>query len=134
MDDTACTRPPNERRQAIRFPMGLPVRYILPEGSNWGQTLNISSRGALLTMSHATLPGEKVELYISWPVLLDENVHLSLVVAGAVVRVDERGTAVKFDRCGFRTSSSAFFRQSLLAESGAGENRSRDDPMPPSHE
>ena len=103
-----------ERRQACRYPLRLPVRYSLQRASGWGQIVNISSGGALLSVGHLAKPGEAIELQIIWPVLLNETVHLNLSAKGAVVRAGDGSAAVRFERCDFRTSSSAFLRQAFL--------------------
>jgi hypothetical protein len=37
-----------ERRRAARYPLRLPVRYGFSHVEGWGETINISSRGALI--------------------------------------------------------------------------------------
>lgn len=102
-----------ERRRAARFPLRLPVRYTLTDAEGWGQTVNISSRGALITISDPVKLRERIDLCIIWPALLHEQVHLNLVGSGAVVRVEEGRAAVRFQRCDFRTSSPALHRRAL---------------------
>lgn len=118
-------RSKNDRRQATRFALSLPVRYSLTHGTGWGEILNISSSGTLLTIRQPAGRGELVELNIGWPVLLDERVHLRLVARGTVVRVEGGRVAVKFERCDLRTSSSSFVRQAILPASRvSGESQS----------
>lgn len=105
-----------ERRQNVRFPISLPVRFTLTDSCGWGRIVNIGSGGALFTLDQPVKPGQTVELCIGWPVLLHEKVHLNLVAEGLIVRVDDGRAAVSFERCRFRTASSAFRRQSLLPE------------------
>jgi hypothetical protein len=100
-----------ERRRAARYPLRLPVRYSFSHVEGWGETINISSRGALIAMpDHVKLRG-RVQLCIIWPALLDEQVHLNLVASGIVVRVEEGRVAVRLERCDFRTSSPALHQQ-----------------------
>ena len=100
-----------ERRRAARYPLRLPVRYSFSHVEGWGETINISSRGALIAMpDHVKLRG-RVQLCIIWPALLDEQVHLNLVASGIVVRVEEGRVAARFLRCDFRTSSPALHQQ-----------------------
>ena len=104
----------NDRRQNTRFSLSLPVRYCFSGDTGWGQILNISSAGALLTIGQACpARGELVELHIGWPVLLEDRVHLNLVAKGAVVRVYPGQAAVRFGRCDLRTSSSVFLQQAV---------------------
>ena len=113
----------NDRRQATRFTMNLPVRYCSARGLGWGKILNISSVGALLTINHPDAArGDLVELYIGWPVLLDDRVHLNLVAKGSIVRVGENCAAVKFEKCDLRTCSSTFLRHAVSPEVGHPED------------
>jgi PilZ domain-containing protein len=100
-----------ERRCAACYPRRLPLRYSFSHVEGWGETINISSRGALIAMpDHVKLRG-RVQLCIIWPALLDEQVHLNLVASGIVVRVEEGRVAARFLRCDFRTSSPALHQQ-----------------------
>jgi hypothetical protein len=109
---------PDQRRN-VRFPLALPVRYRLAKGSGWGQTINIGSGGALFTIDQPVKIGQRVELFIGWPVLLHENVHLNLVAGGSIVRVEAGCAAVKFEHCHFRTASAASRRKAAPAELSA---------------
>jgi PilZ domain-containing protein len=106
----------NDRRNGTRFAMVLPVRYCFAGAMGWGQILNISSTGAWLSISHPAVCGDLVELYIGWPVLLNDSVHLNLVAKGAIVRVAHGRVAVKFERCDLRTSSSLFLQYAISLE------------------
>jgi hypothetical protein len=106
-------KPKRERRQNVRFPISLPVRYTLAKNCGWGRIVNIGSGGALFTVSQQLKPEERVELCIGWPVLLHQKVPLNLVAYGVIVRSGEGCAAVKFEQYGFRTASAAFRRQSL---------------------
>jgi len=108
--------PAPERRQNVRFPMQLPVRYTVGGSHGWGRIVNIGSGGALFTINQPVKRGQRVELCIGWPVLLHEKIHLNLVAGGLIVRAEEGRAAVRFERAGFRTASSAFRRQALLPE------------------
>ena len=112
--------PELDRRQNVRFPMQLSVRYHLAKGVGWGRVLNIGSGGALLTIDQPVQPGQRVELHIGWPVRQPENVHLNLIAGGTVVRVEDGRAAVRFERCHFRTASAAFRRLARLPELRGG--------------
>jgi hypothetical protein len=103
-------KPKRERRRNVRFPIVLPVRYSLAKRCGWGRIVNIGSGGALFTVSQAVEPGERVELCIGWPVLLNAKVHLTLVAYGEIVRVGQGRAAVRFDQYAFRTASAEFRR------------------------
>ncbi len=55
---------------------------------------------------------------VKWPVLLSDSVHLSLVVAGKIVRVEPGQAALQIQKYEFRTR-----RQSLVL-AAAGQNAS----------
>jgi hypothetical protein len=109
-------KPKRERRRHRRFRIPLPVRFSFAKSRGWGRIVNIGSGGALFTINQPFRLGQRVELCIGWPVLLHDNVHLSLVAAGVIVRVEEGCAAVRFGKWTFRTASSAFCRQALLPE------------------
>lgn len=78
--------------------------------------MNISSSGALFTTERALPLGKQVELWINWPALLLEAVHLKLVAKGPIVRVEPGRAAMKIVRHEFRTSSSSFLREASTPE------------------
>ena len=90
-------------RQAIRFPIKLPFRYEAGDDSGSGETVNISSRGVLLNTDGALILQARIELYIKWPVLLDNSTGLSLIVSGIVVRIEQRRAVVAIENHEFRT-------------------------------
>ena len=68
----------------------------------------MSSRGMLLVTDRVLAPGQKVEVRVQWPVKLNEEVGLKLVVLGEVVRVGSEGeiqAAITIERYEFRISS-----------------------------
>jgi hypothetical protein len=109
-------KPKRERRRNVRFPMTLPVRYSLAKSCGWGQIVNIGSGGALFTIDEPVKYGQRIELYIGWPVLLHETVHLSLVTRGTIVRAEEGRAAVRFGHFAFRTAGAAFRLEAALPE------------------
>jgi hypothetical protein len=95
-----------ERDPGVR-PLRLAAKYrriggpfaenILTEG------VNISSKGLLFKASHESLlPGHVIEVFIDWPVRLDNCVPLSLVVEGPVVRRAGELTAMRIGKYEFR--------------------------------
>ena len=96
-----------ERRRRTRFPINLEVRYTVPGRrrgqAGLGHTLNISSRGVLMTADHSLSPGTPVQLSIDWPVHLNRQCSLALHVGGKVVRSDSGQTAVQFRSYELRT-------------------------------
>src|ERR1700728_534345 len=99
----------SERRLSQRYPLRLAVkcRRIEPQFP-WnrlivGESLNISSTDLLFTANEAFLPGQALEAFIDWPILLDNRVRLTLVVEGTVVRTAENHAAMRIERYHFRT-------------------------------
>ena len=103
--------------------MALPVRYRVAKNFGWGQTINIGSGGALITIDQPVKIGQRIELSIGWPVLLHEKVHLNLVAGGSIVRVEEGRAAVRFEQCHFRTATAEFRRNAPRPKhSGAADS------------
>jgi hypothetical protein len=99
----------DDRRTTNRMPIQRDVRYrVLGErravsevGS--GKTLNMSSGGVLFTTETGLMKGQRVELTVSWPAMLDNAVPLKLVAVGVLVRADETQAAISIERHEFRT-------------------------------
>jgi hypothetical protein len=114
-------RDQDDRRKKFRFPIQREVRYkvldrdrIVAAGS--GETVNIGSGGMAFSAERELKPGTFVELSISWPVLLDENCPMRLVVFGRLLRSTGRRAACTVDKYEFRTQSRVF--QSVARNDG----------------
>lgn len=121
--ENICT--PGGRRKAIRFSMRLPVRYQAGADSGCGEIVNIGRRGALFTTDQTVALNASVELYVKWPVLLDNKIQLSLIASGTIVRTETGRAAVAIEKYEFRTCVRSFFRlsqprQVQHSEDGAG--------------
>lgn len=95
-----------DRRWRIRFPISLDVKYRVVGKramSGRAQTVNISSRGMLMTAEHELTPGTHLKLSVEWPVRLNEACGLALHAGGRVVRTSEGVVAVQFRRYELRT-------------------------------
>jgi hypothetical protein len=95
-----------ERRSKERYALVLNVRYraLGPKlQSGDGQVVNLSSSGALVVSQHEFGVGEKLEVSIEWPSLLNGGIPLQLVAVGSVVRCGRSSFAVSFHRYQFRT-------------------------------
>jgi hypothetical protein len=97
-----------ERRASHRFPLRLPIRYRMigaSHTSEWFSTesVNISSGGLFFRTAEAVPPGQSLEAFVSWPLLLDKHIPLRLVTKGPVVRNDGIGAAMRFETYEFRT-------------------------------
>ncbi|MBV9501563.1 MAG: PilZ domain-containing protein [Acidobacteriaceae bacterium] len=51
-----------------------------------GKTINVSSSGALFTSEHELANGTRLQVFMHWPVKLNEKRGLNLVGTGRVVR------------------------------------------------
>ena len=76
------------------------------EEAGEGSTINMSSSGVLFTSKHLLLPGRRLELSISWPAQLNNQVPLKLVARGRVVRCEAGTAALEIQQYEFRTQSS----------------------------
>lgn len=101
--------PALERRSKVRYPVIMNLRYrtvsLYRQLCGLGHSVNMSSGGILVAAERGMPVGRLLELNIMWPALLDGAVPLQLVVVGRVVRSLERGFALKFTQCQFRTMS-----------------------------
>src|ERR1041385_2920387 len=102
------TSPFRDRRSRRRFVVNLPLHYKIMTGSpvisaGTGEALNISSSGIAFTSEGVFHPGTLIELTLSWPALLHEDIPIKLVMRGSVVRCDGRVVAVKIHHHEFRT-------------------------------
>ena len=100
--------PSSERRTSVRFPLNLEVRYSVagrrgPDEQGSGRTIDMSSSGLSFTADRPLSIGQKLDLSIDWPVLLDGDVQLQLVSSGGVVRTTRAVTALRIERHEFRT-------------------------------
>ena len=97
-----------ERRASTRFPVKLAVSYAvsgrrLPGETGSGSTIDLSSSGLSFTADKRLLLGQRLDVSIDWPALLDGGVQLQLVISGVVVRTDETITALQIQRHEFKT-------------------------------
>jgi hypothetical protein len=100
---------PDERRSCDRFPIEREVKYKIfgsqknVIGIGLGRSLNISSSGVLFTTESNLPAGQRVELAVSWPALLNDVLPLKLVASGRLVRSQGRQAAMAIDRYEFKT-------------------------------
>jgi hypothetical protein len=91
-----------ERRQHQRYSIFAQSEYILAGNRAQATTLNISSGGVFLKTDHLLPVGKRIQVFIDWPVLLDQRCPLRLVMTGRVLRSDEAGAAVENRRYDFK--------------------------------
>jgi hypothetical protein len=101
-----------DRRLARRYPISCELQYRMlgrePREIGHGKTVNISSSGMLFLTDRLLAPRRKVEVLVQWPVKLNGQVGLNLVVLGEVVRVGSEGAiqaAIRIERYEFHTSA-----------------------------
>ena len=105
-----------DRRANRRFSLRLAVKcrrigpQVVLDRIILGESLNISSKGLLFKASEAFSPGQDVEAFIDWPMLLDGHVRLTLVVEGVVVWAANGHAAMRIEKYQFRTRSSTKLR------------------------
>jgi hypothetical protein len=103
----------DDRRSRLRFSLRLAIRCRRVEPRFAldriivGESLNIASRGMLFRASEAFLPGQVVEVFIDWPIRLENGVRLMLVVEGAVVRIAGKCAAMLIEKYQVRTCGAA---------------------------
>lgn len=102
---------PTDRRHSDRFPIERQARYRVlgkrkADESGDAETINISSSGVLFTAGHVLLPGNRLELSISWPAQLNSKCALKLVARGRIVRFEDGRAAMEIQQYEFRTQAS----------------------------
>ena len=100
----------SERRASQRFLIECKAEYraISRDGaevSGWGQTVNVSSSGILLTVERVLSVGWRMEVRVDWPVRLHDKIPLKLVLRCQVVRSANREVALSINRYEFRTGA-----------------------------
>jgi hypothetical protein len=99
-----------DRRKKQRYPVDFALTYkILKNGlvklTGSGAVMNMSSSGIAFSTGEILARGAMVELSIAWPVLLNGNCPMKMVVEGRVVRSDGHCTAIRMERHEFRTQA-----------------------------
>ena len=97
-----------ERRSSTRFPLTLALRFAVsgrhaPEEMGSDRTIDLSSSGLTFTADGLLFPGQRLDVSIDWPALLDGGVQLQLMISGMVVRTDGTVTALQIQRHEFKT-------------------------------
>jgi PilZ domain len=97
-----------ERRASTRFGMRLDLSYTSSDrrtrvNNGLGRTIDLSSSGLRFAADKPLLMGQKLDVSIDWPVLLDGAVRLQLIMSGVVVRADGTTIALQIGRHEFRT-------------------------------
>ena len=108
-----------DRRYNRRYDIPLELRWkrirrgkVIEVGT--GRTVDLSSGGILFRAEKSLPLGERIELSIAWPVLVDNFPRLQLIVSGMVVRSTGKQNAIRMIQHEFRTVAVA--RQNATAE------------------
>ena len=99
-----------ERRASTRYPVILEIQYTTLEGNGpvrvgTGRTIDLSSSGISFTSDTPLLTGQRIKASIDWPVMLNGNVRLQLIVSGVVARAEGTKIAMQIEGHDFRTCS-----------------------------
>ena len=96
-----------DRRSKRRFPINLTVRYRSLNRRDAfcgvGSTVNVSSKGLLISGPGGVELGARIEVTMEWPFVLGGRIPLQLVTRGQIVRQEESSFAVTFKRYQLRT-------------------------------
>jgi hypothetical protein len=99
-----------DRRASIRYPLTLDLRYSVfrrraPVETGLGRLIDLSSSGLRFIGQGHLEPGQKLDVAVDWPVLLDGRVQLQLVATGVVAWSRGTEVAMQIRRHDFRTRS-----------------------------
>jgi hypothetical protein len=101
-----------DRRVDKRYEIQLDVRWklvrrqrVLESGA--GYTVDLSSGGILFEAGRQLPAGFRVELAVSWPIMLRSVSPLQLVVRGKIMRSQDGRTAIRMQQHEFRTAGQA---------------------------
>lgn len=99
-----------ERRCRRRYGIRLPLRFkIVRDGlviaAGVGDTIDMSSKGIAFRCASIFKRRTRLEISVSWPVLLDGTCPLQLVVQGSVIRSELKSTVVRVTSHDFRTNA-----------------------------
>jgi hypothetical protein len=113
-----------DRRSDRRYQYEMELRFSYRRGSTMlfgsGRTVDLS-RGAVRFVADNPPPdGADVELRIAWPYLLQNVCPLELVVRGATVTAEGRGTVLTMSDYEFRTCGQRSFDQAAACTGGSG--------------
>ena len=97
--------PPN------RYPIALQLRYKaasnLGREQGFGQTTMMSSQDIIFAPSDGLEPGMAAEVALAWPFLLDDRIHLQLVLQVIITGTQDGVVEARILAYHFRTSGPA---------------------------
>lgn len=84
-----------ERRRHHRYPIMVRAEYATRSGRGQAMTCDVSSGGLFIKTRNPLRRGERIQLLLDWPALLDGRHALRLDIKGRILRTDGRGGAVR---------------------------------------
>ena len=98
----------NNRRTKARYQIRRELRYQVtdngkPLQSGVGSTVDMGSGGVAFRADQPLEPGKSVELFISWPALLNSVCPMRLCIAGRILRADDLYAVCTVDTHEFQT-------------------------------
>ena len=111
-ENTENERIAGDRRDDRRYQIALDLRWKLIRrrkvlNTGEGSTVDLSSGGILFDSRRSLPVGLDVELSITWPILLNNNAPMQLVVSGRIVRSSGTAVAIRMVQHEFRTIAAA---------------------------
>lgn len=92
----------SERRNSPRYPIAVPAKYNVGDCPHYAQTCDISSGGVFIHTQDTLTVGDKIQLRLEWPVLLEGRCPLQLAIKGEVIRTDLHGAAIRISTYEYR--------------------------------
>jgi hypothetical protein len=99
------------KRRQQRFPISIPVKYIVGKVAGEGVTFNIGSDDLLIKTKSVLPKGERILVTLDWPAMLDGRLPLRLEIQGKILWSNVRGTAVEILSYEFRLDGAAKSRK-----------------------
>jgi hypothetical protein len=97
------------RNAARRFPVSYGLRYVMTQpaaertGTGTGETVWMSRQEVAFLAKGSARVGDKVQIYIAWPVLLNGMVPLQLILNAEIVQCSGPLCIAKLTKHEFRT-------------------------------
>jgi hypothetical protein len=70
-----------------------------------GRTIDLSSSGLRFIADRPLVVGQRIAVYVDWPVLLHGTINIQLAISGLVVRANGTEVAIEIYEHDFRTRS-----------------------------
>jgi hypothetical protein len=95
------------KRRQQRFPISIPVKYIVGKVAGEGVTCDIGSDDLLIKTKCVLPKGRRIELSLDWPATLNDRRSWRLEIQGKILRSNVKGTAVAILNYEFRLDMAA---------------------------